>query len=74
MIESCVKCAAPAATVMSFSYGERIVCLDDLVEGIALGTYAMCDEHAGRLTPPVGWQLVDRRTAPRRLFASLEVA
>lgn len=74
MTETCVRCAAPAVIVMSFSYGERVVWLDDLTEPTAPGVYAMCDEHAGRLTPPVGWQLVDRRTAPRRLFASLEVA
>jgi len=74
MIETCVKCAGPAATLMTFSYHDRVVWLDDLDEAAAPGSYAMCDDHAGGLTPPIGWQLVDRRTAPRRLFASLEVA
>jgi hypothetical protein len=74
MTESCVRCAAPAAVVMSFSYAGSVVWLDDLEEPTIPGVYAMCEEHAGRLTPPVGWQLVDRRSAPGRLFSSLEVA
>ena len=74
MIESCVRCSTPATIVMAFSYGEAVVWLDDLAAPASPGAYAMCEEHAGRLTPPVGWTLVDRRSGPRRLFASLEVA
>lgn len=74
MIETCIRCSAPAAIVMSFSYGDRVVWLDDLTAPTIPGVYAMCEEHAGRLTPPVGWKLVDRRAADGRLFASLEVA
>lgn len=74
MTETCVRCAAPAGIVMTFSYPDRVVWLDDLDEAPTPGVYAMCEEHAGRLTPPVGWKLVDRRTADRPMFASLEVA
>jgi len=75
MTEHCVRCAAPAGIVMSFAYGDRTVWLDDLREPIVPGAgYAMCEDHAGRLTPPVGWTLVDRRRPVRPLFASLEVA
>lgn len=60
---------------MSFSYPDRAVWLDDLTEPVVKGVaYPMCEEHAGRLTPPVGWTLVDRRSAARPLFVSLEVA
>lgn len=60
---------------MSFAYDDRLLWLDDLADPIMPGAgYPMCEEHAGRLTPPVGWTLVDRRTAVRPLFVSLEVA
>ena len=60
---------------MAFNYQARTVWLDDLTEPVVPGAgYAMCEEHAGRLTPPVGWTLIDRRRPSRPLFASLEVA
>ena len=60
---------------MAFDYQARTVWLDDLVVPIETGGgYAMCETHAGRLTPPVGWTLVDRRDVDRPLFATLEVA
>lgn len=73
MTEHCVRCAAPAGTTMSFAYDDRVLWLDDLSAAAGIG-YAMCHEHAGRLTPPVGWTLVDRRSAVPPLFVSLEVA
>lgn len=75
MIDTCVRCGAPAGIVMTFDYEGRTVWLADLVVSVEPGTgYAMCEAHAGRLTPPVGWTLVDRRAPVRPLFASLEVA
>jgi hypothetical protein len=60
---------------MSFHYQGRTLWLDDIVEPVVPGRgYAMCEHHAGRMTPPVGWTLVDRRRTIRPLFASLEVA
>jgi hypothetical protein len=60
---------------MSYDYEARSVWLDDIVEPIRTGTgWPMCDDHAERMTPPVGWILVDRRGSERRLFSSLEVA
>ena len=75
MIERCVRCAAPAGIEMSFAYFDRRVWLDDLAGPIHPGAgYAMCETHAGRMTPPVGWTLIDRRSTDRPLFVSLEVA
>jgi len=75
MIDNCVRCSAPAGIVMTFDYEGRMVWLADLVAPVEAGDgYAMCEAHAGRLTPPVGWTLVDRRAPVRPLFASLEVA
>ncbi|WKZ83301.1 MAG: DUF3499 family protein [Acidimicrobiia bacterium] len=75
MTERCVRCGTPAGIVMSFNYDDGTIWLDDLVEPTTPGRgYAMCEDHASRMTPPVGWTLVDRRRALRPLFASLEVA
>jgi len=60
---------------MAFNYRERMVWLDDITAPVMVGTqYALCETHAERLTPPVGWTLVDRRRPVRPLFVSLEVA
>lgn len=72
MFSSCVRCSTPASTVMLYSYSDRLVWLDD-PDPSAVPGYAMCAIHADRLTPPLGWTLVDRRTV-RRLFSPLEVA
>lgn len=57
---------------MIYSYADRLIWLDDLADSDAVG-YRMCGVHADRLSPPLGWTLMDRRTV-RRLFAPLEVA
>jgi hypothetical protein len=75
MIERCIRCGAPAGIVMAFDYDARLAWLDDLTEPVTPGSgYALCEGHADRFTPPVGWTLLDRRRPVRPLFASLEVA
>jgi hypothetical protein len=75
MIPHCVRCGAPAGTVMAFAYEARLVWLEDLDGPVVPGAgYAYCAGHADRFTAPVGWMLLDRRGPARRLFASLEVA
>ena len=75
MIERCIRCGGPSGIVMSYHYGDRTVWLDDLTEPVDPGSgYPMCEEHAQRFTPPMGWKLEDRRTPVRPLFVSLEVA
>ena len=57
---------------MTFNYDEATIWLDDLEEPVPAGEgYPMCEGHAGRLTPPVGWTLVDRRQPVRPLFSAL---
>ena len=58
---------------MTFSYPESSVWLLDLVGELEHGAYALCANHADRMTPPHGWTLTDRRTVTR-LFAPLSVA
>jgi hypothetical protein len=72
MLATCVRCGTPASTHMSYSYGDRLIWLEDLRVSAGAG-YPMCADHAGRLTPPRGWTLTDRRTAIP-LFVPLEVA
>lgn len=75
MFERCARCGTPSATRMSFDYDARSVWLDDIVGPVPAGAgWPMCDRHADRLTPPVGWTLIDRRGSEPRLFAALEVA
>lgn len=75
MIHHCVRCGAPAAIKMAFAYGARLIWLEDLTQPIVPGLgYAMCEAHADRLTPPLGWRLLDKRRPNRPLFAALEVA
>lgn len=75
MTVSCVRCGAPAGAVMAFQYGDRQIWLDDLAEtGDLAGIYPMCESHANRMSPPVGWTLTDLRRPVRPLFVSREVA
>ena len=75
MIERCARCGSPSGIAMSFNYEARMVWLEDLTGPVSPGAeYALCETHAERLTPPVGWTLVDRRAPVRPLFVSLEVA
>ncbi len=75
MFERCVRCGAPAASVLSYNYDDRAMWLDDLKVATVPGhQWSLCSDHADRMTPPVGWTLADRRRPPRPLFAPLEVA
>ena len=59
--------------MMSFSYPESLVWLDDLLDAVHPYGYALCADHADRMTPPQGWTLADRRSVTR-LFAPVHVA
>lgn len=46
---------------MSYVYGAATVWLESLAgEGHPM-THDLCDRHATRTVPPLGWALVDRR-------------
>ncbi|CAN5877802.1 hypothetical protein BH23ACT5_BH23ACT5_13990 [soil metagenome] len=61
MLSRCARCGNPAATYMTFDYDARAVWLEDSGQVSGPG-YAMCVDHADRLTPPMGWTLTDRRS------------
>jgi hypothetical protein len=58
---------------MTFSYPDSAVWLSDIVGELVPHGYALCSNHADRMTPPHGWTLTDHRTVTR-LFAPLSVA
>lgn len=57
-------CAQPAVAWLTYDYAGSCVWLDD-APGAAGDQWGMCADHAGRLRPPRGWGLVDRRVARR---------
>lgn len=54
-------CAQPAVATLSFQYARSTAWLDELTPEREPHCYDLCDQHAGRLTPPSGWRLEDRR-------------
>jgi hypothetical protein len=60
---------------MSYDYDDRQVWVGDHPALLEPGAgYALCDRHADRVTPPVGWLLTDRRSSIRPLFLTRDVA
>ncbi|HJR88155.1 MAG TPA: DUF3499 family protein [Acidimicrobiia bacterium] len=72
MFPSCLRCSAPAAAMMLYSYSDQHMWIEELAAS-EIPSYALCFDHASRLSPPRGWKLTDRRNVAR-LFAPLEVA
>ncbi|MDJ0923850.1 MAG: DUF3499 family protein [Acidimicrobiia bacterium] len=69
MTITCSRCRSDAESVMSFDYSSRLMWLSDIEGQLEPGAgYLLCVQHAGRLSPPVGWTLVDRRSPMARLF------
>lgn len=54
-------CAQPAIATLSFQYARSTAWLDELTPEREPHCYDLCATHAGRLTPPTGWRLEDRR-------------
>ena len=73
-ISLCKACGTPAAAVLSFSYDDRQVWLDDLSSTDDHGpAIALCTAHSDSRTAPVGWDLDDRRRgSDRHLFIPVE--
>ena len=65
------NCRNPASVVLAYSYGDRLVLLEDCPDGrLPPQTYALCPVCADGLQPPKGWDLQDRRERPH-LYATL---
>ena len=48
---------------LTYDYAARVATVDDLAPSHPM-QYDLCADHAGRLSVPQGWSLVDRRHAP----------
>ena len=58
-----MRCAASPAATVSLRYDSREVIVADLAPERDPNLLDLCEEHAARLTPPVGWQMRDRRSS-----------
>ena len=62
MTVACVRCSHRATSVLTYDHAGAEAYLDDArgnersYEGLML-----CETHAGGFSPPIGWQLLDRR-------------
>jgi hypothetical protein len=54
-------CSDDATVTLTYHYSHAQVWLDALSPERDPHAYDMCARHAGRLTAPNGWQLIDRR-------------
>jgi hypothetical protein len=60
-------CNERAVAVFAFDARECLVWLDPL-GGQGRGAGMLCELHADRMSPPRGWNLLDRRSAESRLW------
>jgi hypothetical protein len=66
-------CDELAVAVFGFDAGECLVWLDPLAPG-GRGAGLLCGVHADRMSPPRGWNLLDRRGTESRLWISRTTA
>ena len=48
---------------MSLNYADREVVVGDLLPERDPNLLDLCDDHVGRMTPPVGWTVKDERSS-----------
>jgi hypothetical protein len=56
-----LRCRADAVVTVALRYGDREVVVGDLTPDTDPTLVDLCGEHADRLTPPIGWRIVDVR-------------
>lgn len=54
--------SAPQATI-ALRYSDREVIVGNLLERPDPNLIDLCSEHIDRLTPPVGWRVLDQRVS-----------
>jgi hypothetical protein len=58
-----MRCGQPPVATVALAYTERTVVVSDLLPERDPNLLDLCDEHVARMTPPVGWVVVDERAA-----------
>ena len=56
-----LRCRIDATVTVALRYGAREVIVGDLAPEGDPTLVDLCREHADRLTPPIGWRIVDVR-------------
>lgn len=56
-----MRCEAEPAVTLALRYAEREVVIDELVADRDPNLLDLCEEHVGRLRPPMGWTVHDAR-------------
>ena len=51
-------CRQPAVATLTYAYGDRAVVVGPLATHAEPHSYDLCADHAMRLTPPRGWDIV----------------
>jgi hypothetical protein len=62
-VRTCAKlrCRDLASVTLALRYGDREVLVGELSPDRDPTLVDLCREHAERLTPPLGWSIVDQR-------------
>jgi hypothetical protein len=58
-----MRCGQQPVATVALAYTERTVVISDLIPERDPNLLDLCDEHVARMTPPVGWIVVDERAA-----------
>lgn len=56
-----LRCRLGASLTVALRYGDREVLVGRLSPDTDPNLVDLCLEHAERLTPPIGWRIVDQR-------------
>ena len=56
-----LRCRTTAAVTVALRYGDRELLIGELAPDTDPNLVDLCAEHAERLTPPIGWTIVDLR-------------
>lgn len=54
-------CRATAVATLSYSYADRIVWVEPLIIEAHPMVHDLCEDHAGSIRVPMGWELRDQR-------------
>jgi uncharacterized protein DUF3499 len=58
-----MRCGQPPVATVALAYTERTVVVSELLPERDPNLLDLCDEHVARMTPPVGWVVIDERAA-----------
>jgi hypothetical protein len=56
-----MRCGSEPVVTVSLAYADRAVVLTELAPQRDPAQLDLCRDHAGRMTPPLGWTVDDRR-------------